>query len=337
MSSDIQRALVHPFVSGLLDPPRADRHVLVIGATQGLQLPADFAARTVLIQGFRPYFRTLQAAGWDVQVRTHGSGYDVILVELGRHRGQNESRLGEALRLARPGGLVVAAGGKLDGATSLYKRVSAILPACGHLSKYHCTVFWFERPCRLPDLSQVLQAGEPDMIEGRFHTAPGMFSHRAVDTGSRLLVETLPDKITGEVADFCAGWGYVAATIAERHHTLARLDLYEADHDSLQAARLNIRARATPVGYFWQDLLNEPAVRCYDLIVMNPPFHIARRADPGIGKGLLQAAAQALKPRGQLFLVANQGLPYEQTLRHNFRDVREQRRAEGFKVMSARR
>ena len=38
-----------------------------------------------------------------------------------------------------------------------------------------------------------------------------MFSHGRIDPGSRLLAEALPADLSGKVADFCAGWGYLSA------------------------------------------------------------------------------------------------------------------------------
>ena len=82
------------------------------------------------------------------------------------------------------------------------------------------------------------------LVEGRFHTAPGMFSFDRVDAGSKLLVDNLPGDLRGSVADFCAGWGYVAAEVAARSPGLSGLDLYEADFDALEAAKGNIGRHA---------------------------------------------------------------------------------------------
>ncbi|TJV68079.1 MAG: methyltransferase, partial [Mesorhizobium sp.] len=66
------------------------------------------------------------------------------------------------------------------------------------------------------------------------------FSFDKIDAGSRLLVDNLPGDLRGSVADFCAGWGYVAAEVAARSPGISALDLYEADFDALEAAKGNI-------------------------------------------------------------------------------------------------
>jgi 16S rRNA (guanine1207-N2)-methyltransferase len=115
------------------------------------------------------------------------------------------------------------------------------------------------------------------------------------------------------------------------------LDLYEADFASLEAARGNVGATGFEPGFFWTDLLSEAVERRYDGIVMNPPFHRARAAEPEIGAGMIRAAGKALKPGGRLFMVANRQLPYEQVLNAAFSSHAEIARDGMFKVLSARR
>src|SRR5690606_8671028 len=163
-----------------------------------------------------------------------------------------------------------------------------------------------------------LAAPPPRTAEG-YETAPGGFSEGAVDPGSRLLADSLPPDIAGEVADFAAGWGYLALRLAQRF-TLSALDLYEAHRPSLEAARRNLAAHAPAADCrcFWYDLLLEPPARRYDAIAMNPPFHKSRAAEPDMGRAMIAAAAGALKPGGRLFLVANRGLPYEPAMEGSF-------------------
>ena len=52
---------------------------------------------------------------------------------------------------------------------------------------------------------------------------------------------------------------------------------------------------------------------------------------------MIGQAVRALKPGGQLLLVANRGLPYDQTLKTAFKEVQEVRNEGGFRVIAARR
>ncbi|WP_274423738.1 class I SAM-dependent methyltransferase [Chelativorans sp. YIM 93263] len=328
--------LFFPFHHGLLDAPRAGERLVVFGAGAGLRLPPDFRSEIVAVQGLRPDYLSLERAGYKVTPTLEGENFDAAFVLLGRHRRENELQLAQSLACLKPGGLLAAAGAKKDGAASLAKRVAKLLPLENQLSKHHGVVFWARRP-NTPDAVplQALLAHPIRTGEG-YETAIGGFSEGGVDPGSRLLADSLPDDISGSVADFGAGWGYLSLRLAKRF-SLQMLDLYEAHNRSLDAARGNLAAHAseTPCHFFWQDLLSEPVEQRYDVIVMNPPFHRGRAAEPDLGQAMILAASKAVKPRGRLFLVANRALPYETVVKANFTRQGEICRDSSFKVLWA--
>lgn len=339
MSGEATKTLFHPFEAEAIPMPGKGERVLFLGAEPGLRLPDDFEAAIHLVQGFRPYFRALQASGRIISPEGDGTGFDAGLVLAGRHRGQNELRIAEALERVIPGGLVVVAGGKDEGIASLRKRLGELVPLEGHMPKYHGTAFWFRRPADAV-VAATLRAANPTLrVDGRFSTTPGMFSFDRIDIGSKLLVDNLPADLRGHVADFCSGWGYLAAETLLRSPAISAIDLHEADFASLEAAKANLAGVSQSVAkdFFWTDLLSEAVERRYDAIVMNPPFHRSRAAEPEIGAGMIRAAAKALKPGGRLFMVANRQLPYEPVLAAAFSSHAELARDGMFKVLSARR
>jgi len=317
MADDAMKTLLHPFETGMLAPPQKPARVLFLGARAGFRLPPDWSAPVHAVQGFRPDFLALRQAGVEVTPLAEGAGHAAALVLAGRHRAENELRIAEALRRVASGGTVVVAGGKTDGIASLRRRVEAILPVAGSAAKHHGLVFWLERPADAEaEAATATLTPRPAPVEGRYVTGPGMFSADAVDPASRLLADSLPDDLAGRIADFCAGWGYLAARLAERP-SIRAIDLYEAGYEALEAARENLAdavAAGLPVGFHWQDLAAEPVAERYDAIVMNPPFHQGRAAEPELGARMIAAARTALKPGGRLFVVANRQLPYERAL-----------------------
>lgn len=332
------KTLFHPFENGTLAPPRDGARLLVLNAPAGLRLPGGFDVKALLVQDMRPAFNALSAAGHDVAPAPEGQGYDLAFVLAGRHRGRNELDIAEALERVRPGGLVVAAGGKTDGAASLRKRLAGLLPVEGHAAKHHGVVFWLRAGAEAPEAAAGLRAANPSVtVEGGFATGPGLFSHDRIDPGSRLLAAHLPGDLAGHAADFGAGWGYLSVMLARRAPGAASIDLYEAGHEATRMAAKNMAALAPAVAarVLWRDLLAEPAERRYDLIVMNPPFHDGARADPAIGTGMIAAARRALAPRGRLLMVANAHLPYEAGLSKLFARSGETLRADGFKLLWA--
>ncbi|MGX5842304.1 class I SAM-dependent methyltransferase [Mesorhizobium sp. ArgA1] len=337
MAAEPLKTLFHPFEAEALPLPQKGERVLFLGAEPGFRLPEGFEAALHLVQGFRPHFRALERAGHKVTPQPEGDAFDAALVLAGRHRGQNEMRLAEAIARVAPGRLIVIAGGKEDGIDSLRKRIDELVPLEGHMPKHHGIAFWLRRPVDVAAAEKLRTANPAALIEGRFRTAPGMFSFDRIDAGSKLLVDNLPKDLHGHIADFCAGWGYLAVEVAARSPGVTGLDLYEADFDALEAAKGNVGQTGFEPGFFWIDLLNEPVERRYDAIVMNPPFHRSRAAEPEIGAGMIQAAGKALKPGGRLFMVANRQLPYEPVLKAVFSSHAELARDGMFKVFAARR
>nr|MBA3446784.1 class I SAM-dependent methyltransferase [Pseudaminobacter sp.] len=339
MSRDSLKTLFHPFETDALAAPGKGERVLFLGAEPGFRLPEGFSANPSLVQGFRPWYRAL-ADRHQITPQPEDERFDAALVLCGRHRGENEVRVAEALERVQADGLILVAGSKDDGIASLRKRLADLVALDGQLPKHHGVAFWFRRPDDVFALVEKLRADNGDiLIDGRFHAASGMFSSDRIDTGSKLLAQNLPEKISGAVADFCAGWGFLASELASRYPKISALDLYEADFASLKAARLNLAGQKGPVAprFFWHDLLYEKVQHRYDFIVMNPPFHHRRGAEPDIGQGMIRAASAALKPGGRLLMVANRQLPYEKTIAEAFSSYVEIARDGMFKVLSAKR
>jgi len=172
------------------------------------------------------------------------------------------------------------------------------------------------------------------MADG-YHTAPGVFSADAVDPASAMLLSALPKRLGRHVVDLGAGWGYLSAGMLKGDNKIESLDLVEADHTALACARLNVadpRAR-----FLWADALDWRASEAVDAVVMNPPFHTGRSADPSLGRGFIATAARILSPSGSLWMVANRHLAYEAAMSDLFAQVQEMTGDTRFKVLRAAR
>lgn len=334
MSGNALATLFHPFDTGDIRPPEKGSRALFLGAEPGFRPPSDFGASIAAVQGFRPAYLALRSQGIDVAPEPEGTEFDLALVLAGRHRGQNEGWIAQAWNLLKPNGMIVVAGTKDDGIDSLRKRVTSHAGIEGALSKYHGVVFWLRKD-KSAAAPFTTEAGT--VVDGRFVTAPGMFSSGKIDPGSRLLAGHLPENLKGEAADFCAGWGYLSVELLDRCPGITAVELFEADYASLEAAHRNLGDARAPTGFNWTDLAAEAVGRRFDVIVMNPPFHQGRAAEPDLGRKMIDAAAKALRPGGQLFVVANRGLPYEAEMKRTLREPREIVRDGTFKVLWARR
>lgn len=314
------------------------RRVLCMDATpQIAALPALAGADLVAIQGWRPLHDALGAAGATSRpvLEPTDIGFDAALVRIGRSRVRNLAALAEGLLRLAPGGTLIAAGPKSCGPASHARLARATI----EFSRLHARAFALPRGAAPADAdlerwrdAARIAAVPPD---GHF-AAPGAFAADRIDRGSSLLAESLPAEIRGRVADLGAGWGYLTLRVRATCPGIAAIDLYEADHPSLEAARLNLPGLPA-TAFHWCDVARGMPQGGYDAIVANPPFHDDRAADSAIGRAFVAAAAAALRPGGRMWMVANRRLPYEQTLRAAFARFATLREAEGYKVMVATR
>lgn len=307
------------------------------GALQAREWPG-----LICVQSFRPAFDALREGGFDVRAEAEPSRtWPLVLLLPPRQREEARALLATALGVLAPGGRLVLAARNDEGARTHEADLSRLAGAVSVLSKHKCRVAW-TAPLDGP-LDPALAAGwraldAPRAIaDGRFVSRPGVFAWDRLDAGSALLAAHLPADLAGEAADLGAGYGHLAAALLERCPRIARLDLYEAEARALELARTNLAAQAqrVPLGFHWHDV-GVGLPRGYDAIVSNPPFHAHDRdARPDLGRRFIAAAAQALRPRGRLWLVANRHLPYEAALAEGFAQVRTVAQRDGYKVIEA--
>lgn len=266
---------------------------------------------------FRPAWDRIAARGAHVALDAPENEAALALVCLLRDRTAAYARIAQALRTLRPGGWLLVDGQKSEGVDTTLKTLRKLLPAEGVAAKAHGKIAWFQRPADLPaEFAEWEKAAEPGANADGLLTAPGMFSADRVDPGTKMLIEHVPAGAKGAAVDLGAGWGALAKGVLEKAPDLASLDLVEADHAALEAAKANVtdpRAR-----FHWADATRWGGGP-YDLVLSNPPFHVSRAADPSLGQAFIAAAAKLVSPRGQVLLVANRQLPYERTLDEHFR------------------
>ncbi|MGI9393690.1 MAG: class I SAM-dependent methyltransferase, partial [Boseongicola sp.] len=153
------------------------------------------------------------------------------------------------------------------------------------------------------------------------------------DPGSEALSAALPAKLAGRSVDLGAGWGYLSDAIL-RCDGVTHVDLVEADFAALDAARQNISDEGA--NFHWADARDWQPTEPVDHVLTNPPFHQGRAAEASLGQAFIRSAARILGAKGQLWLVANRHLPYEQTLEDAFHTVQSLGRDSSFKLFLAK-
>jgi len=308
--------------------PPAGR-ILLIGAGAATDLSLFDPARVQVVQGFYPDHRVLKARGIDVVTAPAGD-FDAAVVFLPRARALARARVAEAAAHLPAGASLWIDGQRTDGVDAMLKEMRGLAPVQDIRSRAHGKIFHLTVPAPgwLPgDWAARDHLAAPGMV-----TRPGMFSADGPDPASQALAAALPEKLPTRIVDLGAGWGWLSAQILA-HPGTELLHLVEADAAALDCARRNIadpRAR-----FHWADALDFRLPEPVNGVIMNPPFHEGRAAEPNLGIGFIRAAAGLLTGAGRLWMVANRHLPYEQALRECFADVSEMGGDSRFKILTA--
>ncbi|MBE1159798.1 class I SAM-dependent methyltransferase [Dyella acidiphila] len=336
-------ALFLPFSDGDLRLP-ADGSVLFLRARDGYRLREMAQPAWLCEQSFKPFAEALSRSGLALGDAAPDARFKLVLVLPPRQREEARALFARAVLHAQGGGTVLACVPNAEGAKSAQADLQALLGSVSHRSKHKCRVFWGSSPATAHDpalLETWLTLDRPQPNAAGYFSRPGLFAWDRVDTASALLAAHLPEDLHGRVADFGAGYGFLAAQIIARCRHVTALDLYEAEARALEPARLNLEravqqhGRTLACAVHWHDVTAGVEPR-YDVIVSNPPFHQGRADLPELGRAFIARAAQALQRTGQFWLVANRHLPYEATLATHFEQVRVAAIQDGFKVIEAR-
>jgi 16S rRNA (guanine1207-N2)-methyltransferase len=333
--------LLLPLRDGALQWPAEG--ALFLRARDGWPLHRQALPGLVCEQGFKPDADALQRSGLALAAADDARRWPLVLVLPPRQRDEARALLARAIDQCAPGGRVLACMPNSEGAKSGEGDLARLAGPLQTVSKQHCRVFWTAPLDGVIDAGLAAQWRAADaprpIVDGRFSSRPGVFAWNRIDPASALLADHLPGTLAGHGADLGCGFGYLASEVLSRCGAVTALDLYEAEARALELARANLQAFAARVAldFHWHDVTTG-LPRGYDFIVSNPPFHAQGRADrPDIGQRFIAAAAAALNPGGQLWLVANRHLPYEAVLDSSFGSVRTVAQRDGFKVIAATR
>jgi len=170
-----------------------------------------------------------------------------------------------------------------------------------------------------------------------FLTASGVFSHRRVDTGTRLLVESMRLPAEGEALDLGCGYGPIGIAAAKLE---PRLQVWMTDVNQRAVALAEENARRNRVGnvrLLAGSLYEGLEGRSFDVILTNPPI------SAGIGKvvePLIEGSVRHLKPGGSLQMVVRTtkgGSSLKALLEHHYGGLEVVARRSGYRVLKAGR
>ena len=158
-----------------------------------------------------------------------------------------------------------------------------------------------------------------------FRTAPGVFSHLALDAGTRFFLEALLERERDalsscrSVLDLGCGYGPVGIVLASLFPHL-RVVLSDVDSRAVGLARENVALNdvATRAEVYLSDGLRQLKGRVFDAMVSHFPLHLSREAQTE----LLREAKGGLAPGGSLYLSTLAAYDVRPAVRMVFGDVR---------------
>ncbi len=261
--------------------------------------------------------------------------YDCAVVIGSKQKEETEEWIDLARQNLKSAGLLVVALENEQGGKSLDKRLTSLGLKYTVETKCKSRVFLIDNPPRLENKSTYSLVRRADGL----WTKAGVFSWKKQDVGTSAFLKILEDsgvKLSGKGADFGAGIGDISLYVLPRHETISSLTLIEHDSRALECARKNLESVQGRTEFVWADIPQDHLPKAFDFVLMNPPFHVGKDTRTDLGLGFIKKAAKSLKKQGELFMVANVHLPYENDLRQLFENIEMLGVLNGFKVLRAK-
>lgn len=290
-------------------------------------------------------FGYLEPSSEALEAPTHGS-LDTVVVFMPKAKAELTLRLALATSQLQAGGKVLVVGEKKEGIASAVKVLEKFTPKPLKVdSARHCQV-WVGYPAEtgkalvLADWLSwhtVTAAGLEVEVAG----LPGIFSGGRLDDGTARLLATLDSNpVRGPVLDFACGAGVIGAWLETRARRKEEeplvVDGIDVQAQAVTCARQSYQRAQAKGTIMAGDGLTE-LKGYYRTIVTNPPFHAGVRTDTSMTSLFLQQAKRHLLPGGELRLVANTFLPYENAIAAHIGPVKILFQDKRFTVYSARR
>ena len=168
-------------------------------------------------------------------------------------------------------------------------------------------------------------------LRSRCLTDAGVFSRDGLDTGTRAMLEAMPE-LHGRVLDLGCGWGPVGVTLA-RKYPECEIVMTDVNHRAVELSRRNLARNGAKAEVVQGDGF-ESVTGMFDFILTNPPI----RAGKAVIYRLFAEAKEHLADDGALILVirkqqgAASAQKYLQTL---FPTVTLLDRTAGFHILQA--
>ncbi len=168
----------------------------------------------------------------------------------------------------------------------------------------------------------------------KFETDSGVFSRTELDRGTEVLLESLPDEVSGAVLDMGCGWGIIGVAVG-KHWPETSITMADINQRACELSRKNAQLNGVEAQVIESDGYEKVLGNAYDLILQNPPI----RAGKAVIYKMFADASTCLNENGEVWLVIRkqQGAPSAITyLKTLFEDVETVEKKSGFWIIRCR-
>lgn len=235
-----------------------------------------------------------------------GAGTEVCVV------GENRSGVKSAEKLFTPFGKLT----KFDSA----RRCSFYFGRCDAHGHFDINDWYKTYPVELKDKKLTI------------YSLPGVFSHGELDTGTELLLNTLP-RLKGKVVDVGCGAGIIGSFIKMQYPEI-RLEMVDISALAIASSKKTLEENGLDAEVHASDVYSDLGNN-YKFIISNPPFHAGRDTFYGASENLIREAPRHLGRNGQLIIVANSFLAYPPVFEETFGVCQELDKTSKFKILAS--
>ncbi|SES75054.1 16S rRNA m(2)G 1207 methyltransferase [Marinobacter segnicrescens] len=256
--------------------------------------------------------------GYELSETERGS-LDTLVIFVPKARETLVMQLALARDLLSAQGRLVLVGEKREGIAGAARQLQAVAPEARKVdSARHCQVWTARLPAAETPFcaQQWVQWYDVDCAGARISVAgvPGIFSDGRLDEGTARLLETLADTpVRGPVLDFACGAGVIGAWLQVRYPELGPVDGVDVQAQAVFCARQTYERNGAKGDILASDGLPDQ-LGSYLTVITNPPFHTGVRIDTSMTESFLRQVGRHLAPGGELRLVANRFLPYQELI-----------------------
>ena len=144
-----------------------------------------------------------------------------------------------------------------------------------------------------------------------FETDSGVFSRTEIDKGTEILLNALPEDLTGLLLHKGCGYGVIGVTLGKRYPGLSVV-MSDVNERAVELSRRNAQRNGVPARVTQSDGYADVPFQRMDWIVQNPPI----RAGKSVIYAMFAEGARRLEPSGELWLVIRKQQGAESAVRY---------------------